>query len=84
MRDKRGNGDSWASSAVELLVASRYSIAITGVGCLSRVASRPFAVQAACGRNMANRRWTVTSAWLTQGYWEERLKAPSAIVQALS
>jgi NAD-dependent deacetylase len=87
VRDKRGNGHSWAfERAVDLLVTSRYSIAMTGAGVSVESGIPPFRGPGGLWTKHGEPPMDGYQRFLAdpKGYWEERLKAPSAIVQALS
>ena len=71
---------------VNLLVSSRYTIAMTGAGVSVESGIPPFRGPGGLWTKHGEPPMDVYQRFLAdpKGYWEERLKAPSAIVQALS
>jgi len=85
--DKRGNGYVWAlDQAVDLLISSRYVIAITGAGVSVESGIPPFRGPGGLWTKHGEPPMDVYQRFLAdpKGYWEERLKAPNEIVQALA
>ena len=87
MRDNRGNGQSWAfERAIDLLMASRYLIAMTGAGVSVESGIPPFRGPGGLWTKHGEPPMDAYQRFLAdpKGYWQERLEAPSAIVQALA
>lgn len=85
--DKRGNGRVWAlDQAVDLLISSRYVIAMTGAGVSVESGIPPFRGPGGLWTKHGEPPMDVYQRFLAdpKGYWEERLKAPNEIVQALA
>ena len=85
--DQSGNGHAWAlDRAVELLISSRYVIAMTGAGVSVESGIPPFRGPGGLWTKHGEPPMDVYQRFLAdpKGYWEERLKAPSEIVQALA
>src|SRR5262245_49078279 len=85
--DKRGNGHVWAlDQAVDLLISSRYVIAMTGAGVSVESGIPPFRGPVGLWTKHGEPPMDVYQRFLAdpKGYWEERLKAPNEIVQALA
>jgi NAD-dependent deacetylase len=85
--DKSGNGHVWAlDQAVDLLISSRYVIAMTGAGVSVESGIPPFRGPGGLWTKHGEPPMDVYQRFLAdpKGYWEERLKAPSEIVQALA
>jgi NAD-dependent deacetylase len=85
--DKGGNGHVWAlERAVDVLVACRYAIAMTGAGVSVESGIPPFRGPGGLWTKHGEPPMDVYQRFLAdpKGYWEERLKAPSEIVQALA
>jgi NAD-dependent deacetylase len=87
MMDKGGNGQVWAlERAIDLLISSRYTIAMTGAGVSVESGIPPFRGPGGLWTKHGEPPMDGYQRFLAdpKGYWEERLKAPSEIVQALS
>jgi NAD-dependent deacetylase len=85
--DKSGNGHVWAlERAVELLVSSRYTIAMTGAGVSVESGIPPFRGPGGLWTKHGEPPMDGYQRFLAdpKGYWEERLRAPSEIVRALA
>src|ERR671925_1932084 len=85
--DKSGNGHAWAlDRAVDLLISSHYVIAMTGAGVSVESGIPPFRGPGGLWTKHGEPPMDVYQRFLAdpKGYWEERLKAPSEIVQALA
>jgi NAD-dependent protein deacetylase/lipoamidase len=85
--DNSGNGHGWAfERAINLLIASRYPIAMTGAGVSVESGIPPFRGPGGLWTKHGEPPMDVYQRFLAdpKGYWEERLKAPSEIVQALA
>lgn len=85
--DRRGNGHVWAlDQAVDLLISSRYVIAMTGAGVSVESGIPPFRGPGGLWTKHGEPPMDVYQRFLAdpKGYWEERLKAPNEIVQALA
>jgi NAD-dependent deacetylase len=85
--DKGGNGHVWAlERAVELLVASRYTIAMTGAGVSVESGIPPFRGPGGLWTKHGEPPMDAYQRFLAdpKSYWEQRLKAPNEIVQALA
>ncbi|HEX9871041.1 MAG TPA: NAD-dependent deacetylase [Candidatus Tectomicrobia bacterium] len=87
MRNQGEHGHGWAlERAINLLISSRYTIAMTGAGVSVESGIPPFRGPGGLWTKDGEPPMDVYQRFLAdpKGYWEERLKAPSAIVQALS
>jgi NAD-dependent deacetylase len=87
MMDKGGNGHVWAlEQAVDVLVSSRYVIAMTGAGVSVESGIPPFRGPGGLWTKHGEPPMDGYQRFLAdpRGYWEERLRAPSEIVQALA
>jgi NAD-dependent deacetylase len=87
MLDKSGNGHVWAfEHAADLLISSRYVIAMTGAGVSVESGIPPFRGPGGLWTKHGEPPMDVYQRFLAdpKGYWEERLRAPSEIVQALA
>jgi NAD-dependent deacetylase len=85
--EKGGNGHVWVfERAVDLLVASRYTIAMTGAGVSVESGIPPFRGPGGLWTKHGEPPMDGYQRFLAdpKGYWEGRLKAPSEIVQALA
>jgi NAD-dependent deacetylase len=85
--EKSGNGHVWAlNRAAALLVSSRHPIAMTGAGVSVESGIPPFRGPGGLWTKHGEPPMDGYQRFLAdpQGYWEERLRAPSAIVQALA
>jgi NAD-dependent deacetylase len=82
-----GNGHAWAlERAVDLLVASRYAIAMTGAGVSVESGIPPFRGPGGLWTKHGEPPMDAYQRFLAdpKAYWEERLRAPNAIIQALT
>ena len=87
MRDTGGNDLGWAlERAATLLISSRYTIAMTGAGVSVESGIPPFRGPGGLWTKYGEPPLDAYQRFLAdpKGYWEERLQAPSAIVQALA
>ena len=87
MRNQGEHGHGWAlERAINLLISSRYTIAMTGAGVSVESGIPPFRGPGGLWTKDGEPPMDVYQRFLAdpKGYWEERLKVPSAIVQALS
>ena len=84
---KPGNGHVWAlDRAADLLVSSRYVIAMTGAGVSVESGIPPFRGPGGLWTKHGEPPMDGYQRFLAdpRGYWQERLRAPSEIVQALA
>jgi NAD-dependent deacetylase len=82
-----GNAQGWAlESAVEVLVASRYVIALTGAGVSVESGIPPFRGPGGLWTKHGEPPMDGYQRFLAdpKGYWQQRLTAPNEIVQALA
>jgi len=87
VRDTGGNDLGWAlERAATLLISSRYTIAMTGAGVSVESGIPPFRGPGGLWTKYGEPPLDAYQRFLAdpKGYWEERLQAPSAIVQALA
>jgi NAD-dependent deacetylase len=85
--EKGGTGHAWAlNRAADLLVSSRHPIAMTGAGVSVESGIPPFRGPGGLWTKHGEPPMDGYQRFLAdpQGYWEERLRAPSEIVQALA
>jgi NAD-dependent deacetylase len=85
--DKYGNGHVWAlDRAVDLLISSHYVIAMTGAGVSVESGVPPFRGPGGLWTKHGEPPMDGYQRFLTdpKGYWEERLKAPNEVVQAVA
>ena len=85
--DKRGNGYVWAMDrAVDLLTSSRYVIAMTGAGASVESGIPPFRGPGGLWTKHGEPPMDAYQRFLAdpKGYWQERLKAPNEVIQALA
>jgi NAD-dependent deacetylase len=85
--DKGGDGHVWAlDQAVDLLISSRYVIALTGAGVSVESGIPPFRGPGGLWTKHGEPPMDAYQRFLAdpKRYWEERLKAPNEVIRALA